>query len=59
MKVFLVNIGIGVVKAMLISVTVISSSCDFTVCIFVFFKSMQWNARAFCVFKKYDQIDAD
>ena len=37
----------------IISLTAISSSCDFSVCTFVFFKSMQWNACAFCAFKKY------
>ena len=39
--------GIGTAKAILISLTAISSSCDFLVCTFVFFKSMQWNACAF------------
>ena len=58
-EVFLINIGIGVAKAILISLTVISSSCDFSVCTFLFFKSMQWNACAFCIFKNYDQIEQD
>ena len=55
--------GIGVAKAILISLTAISSSCDFLVSTFVFFKSMEWNACAFWMAfwgsKKYNQIDAD
>ena len=58
-----ISMGIGTAKAILISLTAISSSRDFLVCTFVFFKSMQWNSCAFwmalCVFKKYNQIDAD
>ena len=57
------SMGIGVVKAILIYLTAISSSCDFLVWTFVVFKSMQWNARAFwmafCGFKKCNQIDPD
>ena len=55
----LLSIGIRVAKAILIPLTAISTSCDFSICTFVFFKSKQWNACAFCVFKKYNQIDAD
>ena len=55
--------GTGVANAILICLTAISSSCDFLVWTFVFFKSMQWNAcafwMAFCGFKNYNQIDAD
>ena len=58
-KVFSLSIGTGVAKVILISITAISSSCDFLVCAFVFFKSMQRNACDFCDFKKYDQIDTD
>ena len=62
-KVVSISMGIGVAKAILISLTAISSSCDFLVCTFVFFKSMEWNACAFWMafwgFKKYNQIDAD
>ena len=46
-KVVSISMGIGVAKAILISLTAISSSCDFLVSTFVFFKSMQWNACAF------------
>ena len=62
-KVVSISMGIGVAKAILISLTAISSSCDFLVCTFVFFKSMEWNACAFWMAfwgsKKYNQIDAD
>ena len=63
LKVVSISIGIGVVKAILIYLTAISSSCDFLVWTFVVFKSMQWNAcafwMAFCGFKKCNQINAD
>ena len=62
-KVVSISMGIGVENAILIYLTAISSSCDFLVWTFVFFKSMQSNAcafwMAFCGFKKYKQIDAD
>ena len=58
-KAFSISIGIGVVKVILISLTAISFSCDFSIFTFVFFKNKQWNARAFCVFKKYNYIDAE
>ena len=62
-KVVSISMGIGVAKAILISLTAISSSCDFLVCTFVFFKSTQLNAStfrmAFCGFQKCNQIDAD
>ena len=62
-KVVSISMGIGVENAILIYLTAISSSCDFLVWTFVFFKSMQWNACAFCMafcgFKNYNQIDAD
>ena len=62
-KVVSKSMGIGLAKAILISLTAVSSSCDFLVWTFMFSKSMQWNACAFwmgfCGFKKYNQIDAD
>ena len=62
-KVASISMGTGVAKAILISLTAISSSCDFLFCTFVFLKSMQWNAcafwMAFCGFKKCNQIDAE
>ena len=62
-RVVSISMGIGVAKAILISLTAISSFCDFLVWNFVIFKSMQWNVCAFWMsfggFKKYNQIDAD
>ena len=52
-KVVSISMGIGVAKAILISLTAISSSCDFLVCTFAFFKSTQWNA---CTFESFEQM---
>ena len=63
MKVVSISMGIGAAKAILIFLSVISSSCNFLVSTFVVFKNMQWNAcafwMAFCGFIKCNQIDAD
>ena len=48
-----ISMGIGTAKAILISLTAISSSCDFLVCTFAFFKSTQWNA---CAFESFEQM---
>ena len=53
MKVFSISIGIGVVKGVLISLTAISSFCDFSVCTFECFKSIPCNACNFYVFKEH------
>ena len=53
-KVLSVSMAIEVSKAILISLTAISSSCDILVCTFLVFKSMQWNA---CAFENLEQME--